>query len=356
MKRVFVAIGAVAGFLGLAALFIFFIETTGGIGPALPVGSLAADLSARYSTSGAQPVQSNQLADIGAIANSDGTGATTATGVSTGISQIDTSASPPETQAATSTPTPDETATVSPPAPGPSPEQNPESTPVGRPDPGNIPVATTTITVTATAAPPLSRETPQKTPVAGGIPLPYRESNFSGDQNWQTTWGAVHTTWSGSLDLSTGAGSLGGAVYLKNVSNWTNYALNAALDWIGGNTFGLMADYNDASNYVLCEYIKTASDTVSMRLAEYLNGGEIFLSPETPVAWNGSGSNLAVTMSVNGIYGGCSFNGQSISSATIAPGYSGMSRPGSGSIGFVVHAPSPGTGQIIVKQVSVVGA
>ncbi len=185
-----------------------------------------------------------------------------------------------------------------------------------------------------------------------GLTLPYNESNFANDQNWKTTWGTMDVAWSGSMDLAAGQGSTGGAVYLKNAADWGNYEFDAALDWIQGKTFGLMAGYRDASNYVLCKFDRTNPGAATMQLLAYFGGKEAPLTPSvTVIVANESDIHAAAT--VSGLYGTCSLEGQSITNAEIGPGNAAMSAPAMGSIGFMVSDPIPGTSQILIKQIAV---
>ena len=212
-----------------------------------------------------------------------------------------------------------------------------------------------TITVAPTA--PQITPTPQSPTVQSvsenGFALPYNESNFQGDQNWQSTWGAMKVTFLGFMDLSATANTVGGAIYLKNSTAWTNYTMTASVDWVAGETIGLMADYTDASNYVLCEYAKSNSSTITFDLAQYANGNKTLLSPAASTSWNGNGSGPALSISISGIHGACSFNGQTISNDKIGPGTSPMSSPESGGVGFTINDAIPNISEIVIKKVTV---
>ena len=134
----------------------------------------------------------------------------------------------------------------------------------------------------------------------------------------------MNTTWSGAMDLSAGLGSTGGAVYLKNSAAWTNYAMTAAVDWLSGQTIGLMADYSDASNYILCGYTKTGSSTVVEQLFQYRDGNEVPLSPAATVPRDDGSSTISLSIEVSGVYGTCLLDGQSVSNSGIGPGRAAM--------------------------------
>ena len=358
MKKVLKAISITFGFFGLATLFIFFAETTTNFNFSLPgasAGNLTADISAN----------NPQLADVSAVADPTAAPAP--------------DAAAPDASPAPSVETPDDLASA--PVPAATPAAQPSLPPLAtlapaEPGPAvataiptepdsNETVATATITVTPTAAtpPPLPPTAPsansspaQIAPTAGSLALPYNELNFAGDTNWQTTWGIANATFAGYLDFSAGPASTGGAVYLKNSTSWANYTMNATVNWIAGKSIGLVANYNNASNYVLCRYTKTgtgASAGISIQLLQYVNGGEVPLSSAQSVSWNGDGTNLNLSVKVSGVYGACSLNGQTISNEGIGAGRAAMNSAGAGGIGFAISDPTPNTSEVVIKNVSV---
>lgn len=338
MKKVFGTIGAVFGFFGLAMAAVFFMETINVNAPA-PGTNLTADISANDA----------QLADVSAAVD-PGASDSTATPPEAGV---DVPASATIVADTTTAPTPAPAPTPVVPAPVSASEPLP---PQLDPTPVTSTVATATITVTPTAppAPPVSPVADATASTPGALSLPYDETNFTGDNNWQATWGVMKTTWENFIDLSAGPASDGGAIYLKNAGTWENYTMTATLDWVGGSTIGLMADYTDASNYVLCEYSKTGPGVITMQLVQYVNGNEIPLSSAAPVSWSGDGSDLGFSMDVDGIYGSCVFNGQTVSNEGVGAGRVAMNSSGSGGIGFTMRDSSPDTSEIIVRQVEVV--
>lgn len=368
MKKAFAVVGGILAFAGAATMVIFFVETTTLPNPSVPPGNLSADIAANVPT--------NQLAD--ASANTDPNAEITAAAFDTptdasadASSSLDTPTSSDNAIATTTTapaePAPAPVTSAPTPTPAPAAITPPPNPTALQPTfaentPATSTVATATITVTPTApAPPPIPPAPQPSaqPVtprvvaAGDLSLPYNEASFAGDNNWQNVWGVTNTTFSGYLDLSAGPASTGGAVYLKNADGWANYTMSATLDWLNGDMIDLLANYNGASNDVACEYTKTAPGVVTMQFVQYVNGNEIFLSPGAAIDWNGTASDLALSIKVDGVHGACSFNGQSISNDSIGPGISAMNAPGSGGVGFSVSDPTPDTSEIIVKQVSV---
>lgn len=363
MKKVLASISVVFGFVGLATLVIFFVET-GTFGSALPSNALTADISANNPVTApdAAAAPANQLADISADTDT-GVDTTTATVAPQAVTDT-TSSSATSTATPDAEPSADQTAATPPPAATPIPTTTAIAAPAFAPipvapsdanDSSTLPLATATITVSPSApAPAIPPASPY--PATAAAPISYDESVFlPGNQNWNAPWGSLTDTYQNFMDLSAGPQSTGGSVYLQNESDWSNYTMSATVDWIAGRTIGLMANYDNASNYALCEYSNNGTGAVTMQLAEYINGNEIFLTPTSSVPWAGGATDIDLVMNVHGVYGSCSFNGQTISNSAPGPGITPMSFSGSGSIGFVVHGPTPDTSEIVIKDVKVVG-
>jgi hypothetical protein len=352
MRKIVAAVGTIIGFIALASFTIFFVMSPPASGVDLPADSLTANIALNAPGGAPALTPPPVTPDLAA---------TTSAPASTPAEEPSTTPSPVPTPALNPAPSP--TATPTPvPTPAPTPAEPAIFSPVVLTENSDTPpLATTTITVSATPPPPPPSSEPAAPQGTGAnLALPYRESNFAGDANWQTTWGAETVTNEGSLQLAAGANSIGGAVYLKNDPLWTNYAMNAVVDLAGGQTFGLMADYHDASNYILCEY--TASPgTVNVQFDQFTDGYKTALTPRVAIPWgNASGTaedstspDLNVAIAVHGVYGSCSLNGQLVSNEGAGPGKVPMSQSGSGTIGFTVSDPTPGTSRLTVKSVSV---
>ena len=279
MKKVIGTIGAIVGFLGLAAIAVFFMEATTGTGYALLPGDLLADLSALRT----HATPTNQLADVNAVMNADAGTSTADNGVVLASSTTDLQTAISPSSSATQTPSSptDNTPVIAVPQPATPTLFN--DAPVTSPD---LPEATATITVTPTAPaiPPPPGPITTQAPSDDALALPYSESILPIDTNWQTTWGTATMTGTGAMQLSAAADSIGGAIYLKNSAGWANYTMNAMLNWSASQTFGLVADYRNASDYVVCEYTKAGSYVLNVQLLQYAAGNEIALTPATPVA------------------------------------------------------------------------
>lgn len=390
MKKVFAALGTVIAFLGLTSLIIFFAETTTNRNYELPHGSLVADISANdpvdqladvsadtdvdtstaldtstdagivLASSTDFTVEADTSSEVTAVTSSDDQAADLDTDADTDVDNTST-----DTNLALATSTP--SSTTPPSTPSDTTDTDADANGTSSDALSQIPTPTTTLpdttfavttaTIVITPTTPTPPPTPPPTssqPSSATPPVSFNESDFRGDGNWQTTWGTMEPTWSGAMDLSAGPHSTGGAVYLNSSNGWANYTFDAMLDWTGGRMFGLVANYQDSSNYVLCEYINAKPGTITMQLEQYVAGNEIFLSPATSIAWTGSETDIDASIKVSGVYGTCSFNGQSVSNDAIGPGMIAMSSAGSGEVGFEVNDPTPNTSEIIVSRVGVV--
>ena len=348
MKKIFGPIAAVIGFAAIAS-FILFVEmspsTLNGaslFASLVPQNSpnLTADISSVFpggesAAPDAAPVDQNEVPPA-QPASEETIIAVSSTPIST----------PPPTSTSLSTPT-SSFAVVMPTSTGIASTDSPES---ATPD---FPEATATISVTPTAPTPTEISQPLIDVATGTTSaLPYNESNFSGDTNWQTTWGSLQITGGGYLELSASPNSIGGTVYLKNAQEWSSYAMDDVVDLESGQSFALIADYADASNYVACEYTKTDTNTLAVQLVQYAHSYRIPLTSAVTLT-SGAAVDLDVGIQTQGIYGSCALDGETITNQGMGPGRIPMASSWNGGIGFSVNDPTVGTSRLIVKSVSV---
>ncbi len=180
--------------------------------------------------------------------------------------------------------------------------------------------------------------------------LPLFLDTFDKSQGWQG--------WSGNFEVATdsltiGASSAGtsGGILLSGTQAFGNYTFQATLDWVQGETFGLVARYTNNKNYVACEFDEVALGDVQINLEQYINGDEYTIVQGDVNGWDQwGGSNIVAAIQVQNSQGTCSFNGHIISTAgtgnTINP-------PFSGRIGFTTWDSDKNNSEIVVKQVSV---
>jgi hypothetical protein len=180
--------------------------------------------------------------------------------------------------------------------------------------------------------------------------LPYTISSFQSGDGWQGWWGDVAEA-SGTLIISADTSTTGGGALLAGSSVWSDYSFQATLDWLNGESFGLLARYTSRSDYLACEFDDTSPTTARMYLDRYVGGKGTTLAGGDIVAYQRSNrSNIVASISVKGTQATCSFNSQTISGDA-----NGMLTgvPTSGGIGFTTWDPNISSGEIIVKSVSV---
>ena len=155
---------------------------------------------------------------------------------------------------------------------------------------------------------------------------------------------------SGVMDINANASTTGSSVHLASSSKWSNYTFSATFNWIKGQTMGLIANYMDDDNYVVCEFDASSAGQVQTTLEQYMNGSMHVLGTGTDYVEGGVGeSNIQASIEVQGTQETCSFNHHVTTSqlgATINPPYSG-------DIGFTTWDPTLNNSAIVVKSVDV---
>ncbi len=357
MKKVLGTIATILGFTALSTLVLFFAMS--------PPENILAFLIRGPHTNGFTADIAQNLTGIPqetpSAASAPAPGGTSTAPATTGIPSLSRGTITPP--AATETPSaaasipekPSVRSAASKTVSTPQPAQpiQPTQTILTPPAPPSLPLATATVTVTPQAPTPpglLTANSPMVSPSGETLPLPYMETDFSNDVGWQTTWGTAAASGSKGLRLSAGSNSLGAGTYLKNSLGWTDYAVTAIIDWIGGSSFGVMAAYRNASNYVMCEYAPSRSGT-SVQALQYINGYRIPLSPASTIGTGPNAGPMDAGISIQGLYVTCSLNGSSVSNEGIGAGKTAMNAPQSGGIGFSVYGDSAGAAGMIVNSV-----
>lgn len=269
------------------------------------------------------------------------------------VPTITASTTAPSTTIVTTTP-------VSKPKPKPVPvvvKPEPTSTPAPAPVPTPIPTQVPPSTPIPTKPVPVPDSTPpaQPTSTTPIVPaLPYAQSDFTGDKNWSAPWGTMTITSAGSIDMLPKINGTGATVVLKNPLNWSNYTLRANVNWVSGETFGLVADYKDGSDYVECEYDETDPDSIIITLKQYTKGVQTNLAQSGEFIWNDTvRSSVNVSMVVNAGYATCGFDGHSFSNIIPTPGRYLIGGTQTGAVGVTMWDPSPNTAEVIVNSIKV---
>jgi peptidoglycan/xylan/chitin deacetylase (PgdA/CDA1 family) len=177
------------------------------------------------------------------------------------------------------------------------------------------------------------------------LSLPYQETNFSNDPNWEKSWGVLAVDQSNFLDIGANASTTGGGALLAGSSAWTNYIFTATLDWVKGQTLSLLARYNDNNDDVSCEF----DNTGSIRIYRLSGGQQVVLGQGTAPSFS-TLNDVTVSIQVNDGHVQCGLD------SSIVPDYINWGMPPQllqGGIGFDTWDPQANNSQIIVKQVSV---
>jgi hypothetical protein len=224
-------------------------------------------------------------------------------------------------------------------APMPAPEEN---TPVINAEPSSTPIIAPVPTSEFKDFPEAISSTVKS--------LPYMVNSFQPGDGWQSWWGDV-TEASGTLVISADTSTTGGGALLTGSSAWSDYTFQATLDWLNGESFGLLARYTSHSDYLACEFDETSPTTARMYLDRYVGGKGNTIAGGDIVAYQRSNrSNIIASIAVKGTQATCSFDGQTISGDA-----NGMltGAPTAGGIGFATWDPNISSGEIIVKSVDV---
>jgi len=175
-------------------------------------------------------------------------------------------------------------------------------------------------------------------------------NHFAPGDGWVSWWGAPNDS-SGTLDLLANATSTGAGALLPASRDWLNYTFTANIDWVSGQTFGLVGRYVDSNNYVLCDF-STSPSGVLMTLRQYVNGTSTDLA--TGDVYNAAGVgeyDRNVALQVQDGRGACAFDGHEISSLMAGTSIAASSTPGG--IGFTEWDPTEGASDVVVRTIGV---
>lgn len=189
------------------------------------------------------------------------------------------------------------------------------------------------------------------------LALPYAESNFVNDSNWEGTWGTLAIASSGYMDIQADASTTGALALLQNSGDWTDYKFSATFDWMKGETADLIARYTDNNNYVRCEYDSEGAGNLRMSLQQNVNGVDQVLVSSGAINSNGIGlQDITASIKVAGGVGTCQFNNFFISDQISSPVVYPLAPPYAGGIGFTIWDPAMNNSRIVVKSIAVLSA
>ena len=114
--------------------------------------------------------------------------------------------------------------------------------------------------------------------------------DFTADLGWHNNWGEKRLEETKALVIEATPETSGAAIFLDGSKDWQNYTYTATLSWTVGSHLSLMAQYQDAQNYLVCTFgegrvrIEKIENGVSTRLTEvkstraYAKGGVFSMS------------------------------------------------------------------------------
>ena len=222
-------------------------------------------------------------------------------------------------------------------------------------------VATTSASATSTAsAKPTAAKTPPKPAPAPALKpatttksLPFVATIFSKGQAWQSYWGSF-TLATASLTLASKGTGTSGGVLLGGTNGWSDYSFQATVNWTEGQTFGLIARYQNSSNYVVCVFNQEAPDYLTIELQQLINGKTYTLVSGSVTGYEGIGKDGVVAdINVQNVLGSCSIDGHTVfsSQGNNQNTQSTINPPFNGRIGFTAWDPEPANSKIVVTGV-----
>jgi hypothetical protein len=174
-------------------------------------------------------------------------------------------------------------------------------------------------------------------------------NEFADGDGWGNWWGAMSEN-GGVLTVGASASTTGGGALLEGSNSWSDYTFQANVDWIKGETFGLVARYVDPGDYLLCDFDEPAPGTVYMSLRQYVNGvGTNLATGDVPNYEQVGGVGIDAILEVSGGQASCSFNGTVVSTFDL----SAASNIQSGEIGFTTWDAAMDNSEIIVHTIGV---
>ncbi len=170
--------------------------------------------------------------------------------------------------------------------------------------------------------------------------LPYVTKTFAA-ADWLNDWGDVSFT-GGTLNYGASSETAGGAEYLLGSTAWTNYNLQANVDWVNGEAFDIVARESNDQNFIYCEFG-----------ANFTNIIERVAGTDTEIASSNSTTQGPGSVSVLGVrvYGNdvaCTVGGSDVLTAAVKTG-----ELSTGGIGFISWDQTDNVSQIKILGVNV---
>jgi hypothetical protein len=170
--------------------------------------------------------------------------------------------------------------------------------------------------------------------------LPYSD-NFFRNKGWLDGWGSFRLS-QGLLITGASQDEDSSMTFLNGTALWEDYKMTAALELIKGNSFAIVARYNNGNNYISCDF----SDA-NVSLNQRVRGEEKTIAESDDIYPINPEQLIDAGIEVRGEQAACYLNGQKIVSGLIS------SELDHGGIGFKTWNAKVFNSSILAKSVDV---
>lgn len=167
------------------------------------------------------------------------------------------------------------------------------------------------------------------------------EDTFFKDNGWLDGWGKSKLE-HGLLLTEATADENSSLTFLDGTALWKDYRSQADVELVTGNSFSVVARYNNGNNYASCDFSNS-----HISLTQRIQGNEIIISESDKVFPINGGQSMNVGVGVHGSQISCYLNGEEIVSGNLSPSLD------HGGIGFKTWNANVNNSSLLVKKVKV---
>lgn len=173
----------------------------------------------------------------------------------------------------------------------------------------------------------------------------YRIHGADTQNVWQSMYGEILLQ-DDSLRIGTTGLNRASLAVLQDSKNWSNYKLSATVDWFKGESFGLVARYEDSENYASCDYSSYGAYVGLYLMAE---GKNLLLghSPRLSIPLIEPWKDQTFSVEVSGDNIACLINNDVILRNSL------ITMPKTGGIGFSTWDREKGNTTVAIKSIVV---
>ena len=170
--------------------------------------------------------------------------------------------------------------------------------------------------------------------------LPFGDGSFDSNA-WLQNWGQSSVS-NNSIDLKSASSTTGSLIYLSGSELWSNYNVQATVNWIRGASFEIVARLRNDQNYEQCVF-----DGDEEQIVEYQDGKEVILQQGvSPNMTTGNTYNLGMRVYGNEV--SCTMGNQDIATTLATP-----AEAARGNIGFATWDATPGNSEVAINNIHV---